>query len=46
MSKMLDQLYEKKIKLETERPFGWKILLRVIDKQIDMYEKVEQRENS
>ena len=35
----LDKLYEKKTKLEIEKPLGYELLLYVINKQIDAFEK-------
>ena len=43
MSKVLDELYAKHAKLAVEQPFGYKILLRVINKQIEMFERNEKK---
>jgi len=39
VNKTLEMLREKHIKLVCERPFGWKILSKVLQYQIDKYEE-------
>ena len=43
MGKVLDKLYIKYAKLETEQPPGYQILLKVINKQIELFEKHEEK---